>query len=738
MKKKLLIAGICIAAVLAGAIWCIVRHAGRISYSGSFTAPVASKVVLERNARGIPLIQAKTVEDVYFGIGYLHCQDRYRLMEYFRAVSIGAASGIIGRDGPAIDRLSRAVGFFRRARDMAPRIREPYAEYLRNYVKGVNEARSRLGQKDIVKRPWTPEDVISILMLREWSNAFLNNKENIFLFSRDEVTINLAEIIPPELISYYSENESDCADVIRKLKKLVKRHIGPFDRGFAFYLPAQQIKDKYPVTAFSCEDELSLYPAWYPVHIHTEDRIIKAITHAGLPFMFAGNNLDISFCGFAASIDVQDFVAETIIKTGKTYQYLGPAGWRDFEVIREGGSAINATENGPVLNDVVEAVPYGASVVTVRSMFFGDDYIASLFAVPLSKSVDEAVARVKGIVSLPRVYLFTSDDTAVRAWSGMVPVRRRNDTVFRTGLDPAWNGMTDLSPFKEASDQKMAAGSSFLAEVPETVREFSIREDERYERLKHIMDRKKRFTNKDIGKVITDKYSACAGRFLPLFLSILSDNPMASARLTRIYFQNWKCRMKTDFVAPSIFHVLLQKFMYETYRDELKDRIGDVMEHWDMMVPQFYAIASENKPLYFDDRGTYAVENRDTIFDRSFLAAMRFFNRTMGHDINNWTWGNLHRGHFTIPGAGDVINDMPVGGSADTLEVSSVGLDLKPGTVTSLSGFFGIEESLLYMNYAYSTDPRSQFYYGTDGPTGTMSFHEVTGEQFITISPGKK
>ncbi len=716
----------------------IYRYSGRISYSGSFDDAVKSKIVLERNAGGVPLIQARTFSDAYFGLGYLHCQDRYNMMEYFRAVAAGDAAGIIGSDGPVIDRLSRAIGFARKAHAMAPRVREPYAGYLRDYVKGVNAARARLDQKDIVKRPWMPEDVIAVLLLREWANAFLNNKENMFCFSRDEISINLKEIIPGDLIFYYSENESDCADVIRGLKKLVKRHIGSFDQGFAFYLPAEKTKDKYPVTAFSFEDDLSMYPGWYPVHIHTEDRIIKAVTHAGLPFMFAGNNVDISFCGFTAAIDVQDFIAETIIKTGKTYQYLGPAGWSDFDVIRERGTVINATENGPVLNDVLGLGPYGTTVVTVRSLFFDENYIASLFEIPLSRNVDEAEARTRGIMSLPRVYLFTSDDTAVRAWSGTVPLRNKTDTVFRSGMDAARVGMADLSAFRNRTDRHMAAGSSFLADAPEVARDYSISVPGRYERLKKIMERKKLFTSQDVGNAVTDKYSTNAGLFVPLFLTILADNPMASARLTRIYFQNWKSRMKTDFVGPSIFHVLLQKFIYETFRDELRHRTDDVMEHWDLLIPQFYDIARENKSPFFDDITTYPVEYRETIFDRSFLSAMRFLHRNVSHDINNWSWGNVHRGHFSIPGSGERLNDMPFHGSFDSLHLGSAGPDMKPVMVTSLSGFFGIEESLLFMNFAYSTDRRSAFYYGAAGPAGTMTFHEVKGKNSITINPKNK
>jgi acyl-homoserine lactone acylase PvdQ len=213
---------------------------------------------------------------------------------------------------------------------------------------------------------------------------------------------------------------------------------------------------------------------------------------------------------------------------------------------------------------------------------------------------------------------------------------------------------------------------------------------------------------------------------------------MASARLTRIYFQNWKCRMGTDFVAPTLFHMLIQRFMYETYGDELKNRIDDVLQHWDLLVPQFYGIVSENKSPLFDDKTTYATEYRETIFDRAFLNTMRFLNRTKGPDMNDWNWGGLHRGHFNIPGAGKDLPDEAFGGSNDTLQLGTVGPGLVPLETTSLSGYFGIEESICYMYFAYSTNPRSAFYYGTVGSIGRSNFHDVSPRYATTISPGKK
>ncbi len=744
MKKKIVIAGISLAAAAAcvAGVLSFIHYSGRISYSGSFAAGVRDRVMLERDSSGTPVITAKGFEDAYFGLGFLHAQDRYAMMEYFRAMAAGSSAGILGKEGRALDRLSRAVGFARRARDLAGRVREPYAGYLGEYARGVNEARRRLKLSDAVPRDWDAADILAVLALREWCNAFLNNREALFAFERGSAVGGIRDIIPEGLIHYYDESESDSVEAVRKAQELVRNHAGIFDRGYAFYLPAQKIRDNYPVTAYSFEDMLSVYPGWYPVHVHCGGRIIKGITHAGLPFIFAGNNLDLSFYGFSANIDAQDLVAETIIRTGATYQYLGAAGWRDFEIVPggDGGAPVHATENGPVLNDIFDAPEYGSSVVTVRSVFFGPEYVASLFEVPLSRTIAEAGARVRGVVSLPRVYLFSSDMEARRAWSGMVPVGKKTDAMLLSGHDPARAVLMDLSLLPDAAGGGGArtAGSSFVSDAPLPARERALPNELRHLRLAKMLDKKKRFTNEDVMNVLMDRSSTIARMFLPEFLVTLGDNPMASTRLTRVYFQNWKYQLKSDFNGPSIFHILLQRFMYETFADELRDRTDGVLAHWDLLAPGFFTLIKENKSSAFDDSSTYKVEHRDAIFDRAFLNTMRFFNRSLGPDINDWTWGNLHRGRFTVPGADAVLDDLPLDGGSDTLFRGSLGAALKPVEATSLAGLFGIEESLVFMNYAYSTDPNSEFYYGDRDRAGTFGFHNLRGIYTMYITPGGK
>lgn len=748
MKKALIIAALAAAAAAAaGVSWLVYSRLSRAVYpEGSFLGPVSAKVAIARDRYGVPMVRAENLDDAFVALGFLHAQDRYAVMEQFRAMALGSSSAVIQRDGEVIDRLSIGMGFDRRAREMAARLRQPFANYLEAYARGVNAARARFTLKDIVPKEWTASDCIAILLLREWASSFLDNREFLIALPRGEMSGVLGRIVPQEFVCSYQEGEEDTVAALKRLRAVINRHLGVFCRGYALFLPEHRITDQYPITAFSLEDTMPVFPGWYPVHLHAGDIIIKGISHTGLPFVFEGTNLYISFYAFSAGFDVQDFVAETVSKAGGRYQYLSSTGWSNFnEITIKGGAKgsmiVRVSERGPLVSDIVGGGNKGGTFAVIRSFFPGERYIESLFSVPLAKSIEEAAAWASGFAAWPRICLFASEDRAIRLWSGMVPMRKQREArIIVPSAESEWHGLYDLSMHRVAAAKDLTAGSFTREGVPQwAMPGVKAGDAERNRRLAYLLAKKKVFSIGEARTILSDTFSSTAFRFMPVFLSILEDNPVASARLTRIYFQNWKWRMKNDFVAPAVFSVLLKQFMVETYADELKELAEPVMEHWQLLAPSFLDIAIDGKSQLFDDSTTFKKEFRDAIFDRAFLKTMRYFNRSRGPDMNDWNWGALHQAHFTIPGPDTIfekeVRDVPWPGGFDTLLSGGMGPDLRPTEVTSLTGLFSVERSLISMNFAYSTDPSSAFYGDGTGRHGDADFHEVRPAYVIEILP---
>jgi penicillin amidase len=109
-----------------------------VSYSGSLHGDVKAELQIGRDENGVPHIVADTMEDAYFAVGFLHAQDRFLAVEYFRALANGKISSFTGRSGINVDRLARLIGFSRDARQLFDTLDQESKNNLAAYARGIN------------------------------------------------------------------------------------------------------------------------------------------------------------------------------------------------------------------------------------------------------------------------------------------------------------------------------------------------------------------------------------------------------------------------------------------------------------------------------------------------------------------------------------------------------------------------------------------------------------------------
>ncbi len=787
MKRKIIIISSVIGSIiaLAGIALAVLYLTQRESYNDKISADVKGEIVIQRGENGMPHIEVKNEEDMYFTLGYLHSQDRNSLIEYYRSIATGNAEKVIGKKGALLDRLSKSIGFSREASILYKNLKDQQKVFVKAYVKGINLTRGRGFQANFLRNDWKEEDVVAILLMKEWANAFLNNKENFFRLPVNRKDWNVNKYFPEDLLYYYNDDEENNLSVIKKLEELVEQHIGTFNRGFAVSVLEKTTKSGKPYTAYSYDDKLSVYPGWYPVQIKINSDVFRAVTFNGLPFIFSGNRNGFSFFGFNLDIDTQDYVIEKVKVVNDTPQYLSQNGWINFnaheyntdkkaskEVKPEKIEPVAAdnkdilavkkkkyddsfissifnqsfryTENGPVLNDIfTDSIPK-TDVVVLKFIRPDADYIASLFEMPFAKDMNAAKASVLNTSSLPKVYFFSEHDETVKVYTGKIPSRQQGYAVFKQGLNTGWNGMNEISQYYARITEETAM-SFYPAEIINQVREFAVIDENRYTALKAEFDNFSAMSDKDIESFLTSKNSILAEKFIPIFLSILSTNPTTSARLTRIFFHDWNYAIDSESVASTLYQTILEQFIYNTFKDDYKDNIDDLMKKYYYMSGIFYKLAQENNTTVFDDVATDRLENRENIFDVSFLKANRILNRKLGPIMADWKWGRVHKGHFHIPYEDSnllnrilyKIDDLPFEGGASTVLLSHPDRDLKPSAATSLYGYFGIGITNVNMNFSYSVNPMSTFYYGSKRTVNNADFDSVSAKFFTIIKPNK-
>lgn len=78
---------------------------GRSTVNGLHAA-----VTVTRDTHGVPTIEAKTLEDLFFTQGYVTAQDRLWQMDVMRRFGAGELSEILGEDTLQLDQEQRILG----------------------------------------------------------------------------------------------------------------------------------------------------------------------------------------------------------------------------------------------------------------------------------------------------------------------------------------------------------------------------------------------------------------------------------------------------------------------------------------------------------------------------------------------------------------------------------------------------------------------------------------------------
>ncbi|GEM_PF-400908 len=734
-----------IAAITAGAIlllmlagWLLLHRSA--SVEGEFRAHVAEPVTITRDVNGIPMLTAKSWEDAFFALGCVHAQDRLLLIEYYRAIATGRLSLRIGKEGEVMDRLSKAVGFSRRADDLVKRLAPAHRTLMESYVRGVNFARSNkfgeiLGSSELAGGEWTSRDVVALLLLFEWSNAFLSNREILFAFSDEASGYQLKDVIPAEMLFWFSDSEREEIAVLREIKRTVNKFIAPPSSGFAVYVPGVRTTDDRARLMFNCDSSMHVYPAWYPVILRVGERRLEGVTAAGMPFILIGKNDAICFASFPVKADTQDFYLEETRVSSGAEQYLSRGIWKDFEAVAEkenpqsGGNASHnsfkarATERGPVVSDALRDT-LKTSVISMRALFPDEGFIASLFNLPQTETLEGARGLLANLNTPPRVYILCEGNRAQMVYAGKLPVRAYPDRIFKRDDAGTWMGLLDLSVnFKQSDKDVLIAGDSMIEDEPPAIKNYIFSKDaNRLARVRELVDAVNYLDAPYMRDVLRDTFSITAYYYVPVLITLLEQIPITSARLCRIYFNDWDFAVRVNSVPAAIYQVLVARLVQETLADELKEDVGVVVENHYLIIDKFFEAFLAERSLLFDDVGTKdKMEFRDTIFDRAFLKTLRYFNDARGPIMEEWRWGSLHTGRFDIPFVEETSFLMrrffddeshAVPGANSTIRRGSFDAkrDFSAEEVSALSGIIGYRETEFSALYGYSNNPLSVFF----------------------------
>jgi penicillin amidase len=138
---------------------------------------LSAPIDIVRDADAIPHIFAANKADAFFGLGYVHAQDRLWQMELQRRIGHGRLSEVLGAAAVPQDRFLRTVGFGRAARTAWAMTPEWAKRQINAYVSGVNAFISTHHGAELPPEftllrfepePWTGVDVVVWVKMMAW------------------------------------------------------------------------------------------------------------------------------------------------------------------------------------------------------------------------------------------------------------------------------------------------------------------------------------------------------------------------------------------------------------------------------------------------------------------------------------------------------------------------------------------------------------------------------------------
>jgi len=670
---------------------------GQLVLAG-ITQPV--EVLRDRNA--IPHIYARSLDDAYYGLGFVHAQDRLWQMEVSRRIAAGRVAEVLGPAGLEADRFLRTLGI-RRVAEANLRHYEPETRRLLDaYTAGVN---AFLATKPVLPpefwilrvspEPWTPVDSVAWAKMMAWDLG--GNWRNELL------RMQLAKTLPtPRIQEFLAPYPGDPPVKLPDLKALYgvmerapiqisgenrgqspispkspwaifrKIAVGDFDAksgsdpdfphgSNSWVVNGSRSATGKPLLANDPHLGLTAPSVWYLAHLHAPGLEAIGGTMPGIPGILVGRTERIAWGFTNTGPDVQDLYLEKLDAAGN---YLTPDGARPFTVVEEtirvkGGDderlRIRTSRHGPVISDVsraaLEATPRGYALAFAWTALAEDDLTLQA-ALKLARVRDWAsFVEVGRDLHAPQqnvTYADTAGNIGFIA-PGRVPVRKPQNELKGLAPAPGWDARYDWAgyiPFDELP-RAFNPQSGFIVSanqkiVPPEYRHHITSEWQppyRAQRITELLLKIERHDRESFARIQSDVVSLAARELLPALRATQAKSSEARDALQKL--AAWDGTMAADRPEPLIVTAWWRELARSLYADEL----GDAFRmNWGPRAVFVANVLADRggQSRWCDDIRTQPLESCDELLATALERALADLRSRFGKNISKWNWGDAH------------------------------------------------------------------------------------------------
>ncbi len=684
-------------------------------------------VEVYRDSFGIPHIYAANTHDLFMAQGFIHAQDRFWQMEFWRRIGSGRLAEILGPSALESDRFIRTVGWHRAAAEevelLSPdalAIMEAYAEgvnaYLETQTKPLSFEFTILGLTGVKidPEPWTVLNTLTWAKVMAWD---LSGNQNMELL-RANVAARLgsdavAQIVPAYNSDYPVIVPEPLTNATLDSIPAAAFDLNIFGEGFSlgsnnWVISGERTETGMPLLANDPHLGIQMPSIWYEIGLHCDPVgpecpfDVVGSSFASAPGVIIGHNERIAWGVTNLGPDVQDLFIERVNpENPNQYEFRGE--WLDMDVIREEIEVsgeddpvivnVRITQHGPIINDVAGG--------TEDQWYFGWQPLAlswtalqpsrlmeSVLHLDLAQNWDEFrdALRYWDVPSQNFVYADVDGNIGYQA-PGRIPIRANGDGSIPV---PGWSGdyeWMDYIPFDELP-RSFNPEKGYVATANHAVvgveYPYTITVDWapgfRARRIVEMIESNDSISIGYIQSMQGNDNQIYVEDVLPFILEL---NP-SDARLSEAVdlLRQWDGRTVRESAAAALFESLRIHMIDQVYGDELGERLLEKARP--SLLTALVNTLPDADAVWFDDVYTQEVENRESILLRALEAAVDELSESLGKSMSKWRWGDLHRATFENQSLGQsgiglieaIFNRGPVEVDGSFFTVNNTGYDL--------------------------------------------------------------
>lgn len=660
------------------------------------------RVTITRDERGIPYIDAKSDEDLYFAQGYATAADRLWQMDLFRRSARGELAEVLGAGPNNValdqDKLHRTYGFAQAAEAEVAQASPKSLAIIEAYARGVNAYASSLDPKSLPPefqllqfsfRPWTPADSFIIAkiffealsdtwrldVMRQALASLPAEKRNALLPSMSPIDVlvvgkdtkarsSSATLQQPqaplssEALAALAHNQSIAAAALDR----IGFHADGLAASNNWVVSGSRTVTGKPLLANDPHLRPSAPSIWHMVHLSGPGVRVAGITAAGVPGVIIGHNDRIAWGFTNVGPDVQDLYIEKF-DPANPKRYQTPQGWQDAVIrqeqikVRKGFTSsefdtvtheVTVTRNGPIIFEA-DGKRYALKWTALDPKVNRPDL---QYAMNRARNWKEFNAALESFTAPTQNIVYADVDGHIGYHAaGVVPIRKSGDgSVPYDGSTDAgeWTSYIPIAKLPQLYDPPsgiiVTANQRIVGTDYPYFLTHSWAQPYRARRILDLLNEKPKHSTDDFRRILGDVYSIGGVLFAQEAVKLLRPKLTPAdekLRATLNAFEKWDGRLNAESTVAPILSQMRQTFRSKILAGALgPDLVRNYQ--WSNFDTTLDRIIKE-RPAEWLPKETASYED---LMRLSYDEAIANLKRTLGDDETKWTWGDMVKARF--------------------------------------------------------------------------------------------